>query len=94
LVSLYVGDKRELPESEQFEAEWYGRKRKITTIGDKFKYMEEMRYGQSTQPLYILLDHNENLLTEIRGYNPDKEAYINWLKQGIQKFKAGNLSQK
>lgn len=96
LVSLYVDDKRELPENEHFEAEWYGRKRKITTIGDKFKYMEEMRYGQSTQPLYVLLDHNENLLVEIRGYNPDKEAYINWLKQGIEKFKEqqGNTSQK
>ncbi|MCX7728139.1 MAG: protein-disulfide reductase DsbD family protein [Bacteroidia bacterium] len=87
LVSLYVDDKRDLPENEHFEAEWYGRKRKITTIGDKFKYMEETKYGQSTQPLYVLLDHQENLLTEVRGYNPDKEAYISWLKEGIKKFK-------
>lgn len=87
LVSLYVDDKRELPESEHFEVEWYGRKRKITTIGDKYKYLEETKYGQSTQPLYVLLDHNENLLIEVRGYNPDKEAYIQWLKRGIEKFK-------
>lgn len=87
LVSLFVDDKRELPENEHFEAEWYGRKRKITTIGDKYKYMEETRYGQSSQPLYVLLDHHENLLVEVRGYHPDKEEYINWLKKGIKAFK-------
>ncbi len=86
LVSLYVDDKRDLPENEHFEVEWYGRKRKITTIGDKFKYMEETRYGQSSQPLYVLLDHNENLLIDVRGYNPDKEAYIEWLRKGIETF--------
>jgi thiol:disulfide interchange protein DsbD len=90
LVSLYVDDKRYLPENEHFEAEWYGRKRKITTIGDKYKYMEETRYGQSTQPLYVLLDHNENLLNDVRGYNPDKEEYIKWLSEGIKKFKEKN----
>lgn len=93
LVSLYVDDKRDLPENEHFEAEWYGRKRKITTIGDKYKYLEETKYGQSTQPLYVLLDHNENLLIEVRGYNPDKEAYIEWLKRGIEKFKSQNSAQ-
>ncbi len=93
LVSLYVDDKRNLPESEHFEVEWYGRKRKITTIGDKFKYMEETRYGQSSQPLYVLLDHNENLLMDVRGYNPDKEAYIEWLRKGIEKFKKSAIQK-
>lgn len=90
LVSLYVDDKRSLPENEHLEVEWYGRKRKITTIGDKYKYLEETRYGQSTQPLYVLLDHNENLLTDVRGYDPDKESYIQWLKKGIETFKERN----
>lgn len=87
LVSLYVDDKRDLPESEHFEADWYGKKRKITTIGDKYKYLEETKYGQSTQPLYVLLDHNENLLNDVRGYNSDVEDYIIWLKKGIERFK-------
>ncbi len=88
LISLYVDDKRDLPENEHFEVEWYGRKRKITTIGDKFKYLEETKYGQSTQPLYVLLDHNEKLLVDVRGYNPDKEDYIRWLRTGIEKFQS------
>ncbi len=86
LVSLYVDDKRALPESEHMEVFWYGKKRKITDIGDKFKYMEETRYAQSTQPLYVLLDHEEKILIPVRGYNSSIPAYIDWLDRGIKAF--------
>lgn len=87
LVSLYVDDKRSLPESEHMKVFWYGKERTISDIGDKFKYMEETKYGQSTQPLYVLLDHNEKLLIPVRGYNSSIPAYIKWLDQGIEAFK-------
>jgi thiol:disulfide interchange protein len=86
LVSLYVDDKRKLDEKDFMTVNWYGREEKITTIGDKFKYMQETRYKQSTQPLYILLDHNEQLLNQPRGYNPNIEEYIHWLDEGINAF--------
>jgi thiol:disulfide interchange protein DsbD len=87
LVSLYVDDKRELPPSQHQKVNWHGKERIIKDIGDKFKYMEETIFGQSTQPLYVILDHNGNRLTEPRGYDPDIQAYIRWLKEGIAKFK-------
>jgi thiol:disulfide interchange protein DsbD len=89
LVSLYVDDKRELPPSQHEKVNWHGKERIIKDIGDKFKYMEETIYGQSTQPLYVILDHNGNKLTEPRGYDPDIKDYIRWLKEGISKFKNG-----
>jgi thiol:disulfide interchange protein DsbD len=67
---------------------WYGKERVITDIGDKFKYMEETRYQQSTQPLYVLLDHNEKPLNAIRGYDPNVEDYVKWLDEGVKNFKA------
>lgn len=88
LVSLYVDDKRELDPSEYMTVQWYGKERQITDIGDKFKYMQETLYGQSTQPLYVLLDHNEKVLNEVRGYDPSIPDYINWMDEGITKFKA------
>lgn len=88
LVSLYVDDKRALDPKDYMTVEWYGKEREITDIGDKFKYMEEMLYGQSSQPLYVLLDHNEKLLNKVRGYDPNIEEYINWLDEGINKFKS------
>jgi thiol:disulfide interchange protein DsbD len=87
LVSLYVDDKRELPVEEHQKVFWYGKERTISDIGDKFKYMEETRYGQSTQPLYVLLDHNEKPLLPVRGYNPSIEAYLQWLNEGVDAFK-------
>jgi thiol:disulfide interchange protein len=87
LVSLYVDDKRALPPNEHMSVFWYGRERTITDIGDKFKYMEETRYGQSTQPLYVMLDHNEKLLVPVRGYNPSIPAYLKWINEGVEEFK-------
>ena len=88
LVSLYVDDKRALDPKDFMTVTWFGKEREITDIGDKFKYMEEMLYGQSSQPLYVLLDHNEKVLNKVRGYDPDIEAYTNWMDEGIAKFKA------
>ena len=87
LVSLYVDDKRELDPKDYLKVQWYGKEREITDIGDKFKYLEEKKYGQSTQPLYVLVDGNEEVLAPIRGYNPSIPEYITWLQDGISKYK-------
>ncbi len=89
LVSLYVDDKRALDPKDYMKVQWYGKEREITDIGDKFKYMEETLYGQSTQPLYVLLDHNEKTLNAVRGYNPSIEEYLKWMDEGIATFKNG-----
>ena len=86
LVSLYVDDKRALDPKNYMKVNWYGKEREITDIGDKFKYMEETIYKQSTQPLYVILDHNEKPLNEPRGYNPSIQEYIKWMDKGISKF--------
>ena len=87
LVSLYVDDKRELDPKDYETVEWYGKQRQLTDIGDKFKYMEEKVYGQSTQPLYILVDENEKVLNAIRGYDPSIADYIKWLDEGVANYK-------
>ncbi|HEX8517771.1 MAG TPA: cytochrome c biogenesis protein CcdA [Bacteroidia bacterium] len=88
LVSLYVDDKRSLDKKDYQKVFWYGQEREITTIGDKFKYMEETLYKQSTQPLYVILDHNEQLLSAPRGYKSGIPEYIQWMDEGINKFKS------
>lgn len=91
LVSLYVDDKRPLDPSEYDTVTWYGKTRIIRDIGDKFKYMEETRYGQSAQPLYVILNHAEEPLLPVRGYNADIAGYIKWLQAGIAAFKNSNV---
>lgn len=88
LVSLYVDDKRELDPKDFMKVNWYGKEREITDIGDKFKYMEETIYKQSTQPLYVLLDHDEKPLSTPRGYDPNIPDYIKWMDEAVNKFKS------
>lgn len=87
LVSLYVDDKTELPENEKSVQKLGDRDFKINSIGNKWSYMQAMRYKTNTQPQYILIDNNEQMLTkESAHYDPDITKYIGWLDEGINEF--------
>lgn len=87
LISLYVDDKRDLPEGEQFVSKITGSE--IKTIGAKWADFMISKYKTNTQPLYVLTDLEGNSLNEttptISYTNVDE--YESWLKAGIAKFK-------
>ncbi|WKL49339.1 cytochrome c biogenesis protein CcdA [Flavobacterium pectinovorum] len=85
LISLYVDDKKELPESEQYTSETTGKK--IKTIGNKWSDLQIKNYKANAQPFYVIVDHKSANLTEPSAYNPDIENYYNWLNSGIKNFK-------
>lgn len=85
LISLYVDDKRELPESEQYVSKETGRK--VVTIGNKWSDFIITRYKTNTQPYYVLTGLDEKNLNDAIGYTPDTDDYLAWLKDGISKFK-------
>ena len=81
LVSLYVDDKSELPDSLQYTSKVTGDK--IETYGDKWSDMETTRFKSNTQPLYVLMSNNDTQIASVRGYTPDINQYIQFLNQGI-----------
>ena len=85
LISLYVDDKRELPKSEQTVSKETGNE--ITTIGDKWTEFIIIKYKTNTQPFYVLIDLKEEKLNAPISYTPNIDDYLNWLKDGISKFK-------
>ena len=85
LISLYVDDKRPLPENEQYVSKVTGKKMRY--IGNKWSEFQTQRYKANAQPYYVLIDLNENNLNDPRGYTPDIETYKNWLLEGINNFK-------
>ncbi|GAA3735036.1 thioredoxin family protein [Flavobacterium ginsengisoli] len=85
LISLYVDDKKELPETEQYISETTGKK--IKTIGNKWSDLQIKTYKANAQPFYVIVDHNSVNLTEPSAYNPNIEEYYGWLQSGIGKFK-------
>jgi len=86
LISLYVDDKRELPEDKQYESEITNKR--IETIGNKWSEFQIKKYAANAQPYYVLIDHNGENLNEYSAYNPDIEEYLAWLKEGIGNFKS------
>lgn len=85
LVSLFVDDQRELPESEQHTSPSTGKK--IRTIGNKWSDFQILKYKTNAQPFYVLVNQNEESLIEATAYTPDAEAFEEWLNKGIKNFK-------
>lgn len=83
LISLYVDDKKELLENEQYISETTGKK--IKTIGNKWSDFQIEKYHANAQPYYVILDAEENRLAEPIGYTPDVEEYKMWLESGLKK---------
>jgi len=90
VLSLYVDDKKELPESEQYVSDLSSHKR-IKTIGNKFSEMEAKYFVANTQPFYVLISPDEHLLNNPTGYTPNPKDYVAFLDCGLSSFK--QLSQ-
>lgn len=87
LISLYVDDRKELPEAEQFDfLRSEGGIKKIRTIGDKWATFQTLNFRNNSQPFYVLLDAEMNLLNEPVGYTPNEARYLNWLQSGIDNY--------
>lgn len=88
LVSLYVDDKTKLPADQQSVKKLGNSDFTVNTIGTKWAYMQALKYETNSQPQYILVDHNEQMLTKATAhYDPDVSKYVNWLDEGINEFK-------
>ncbi len=83
LIQLFVDDKTPLPEP--IEVTENNQPRKLRTVGDKWSYLQRTKFGANTQPFYVLLDNDGNLLTSPRSYDEDVEAYISFLKEGLKR---------
>ena len=84
LISLYVDEPADLPETEQYTN---AKGEKITTLGQKNLDYEVNKFGFNAQPLYMFLDHNGNPLSDIKyGYNSDKQMFIDHLKTVKEEF--------
>lgn len=85
LISLYVDERSELPESEQYtnkEGE------KITTLGEKNLDYEVTKFGFNAQPLYMFLDLEGKPLSEKKyGYDSDIKKFTDHLEAVKREFK-------
>ena len=86
LITLMVDEKTALPET--IEVEEAGKKVKLRTIGDKWSYLQRMKFGANAQPFYVLLDNEGKPLASSYAYNEDVPAYMDFLKRGLAEYAA------
>jgi thiol:disulfide interchange protein DsbD len=84
VVALYTDDPLELPENEWITAKNGKIKRTMGKVN--LNYQEE-RFGVNSQPFYLLLDHQEKLLTSPKDYDLNIDNFVNFLDEGIKEFK-------
>ena len=82
IISLYVDDKKELPEDQKYVSPTTGKQ--IKTIGNKWSDYQITRYEANAQPYYIVLDQNGNDQNKPVGYVPNVQEYKAWLQSGLK----------
>lgn len=85
LITLIVDDKTALPES--IVVDDAGKKRTLRTIGDKWSYLQRTKFGASSQPFYIPVDHNGVPLSASYKRDLNVQRYIDFLQSGLQEYK-------
>ena len=83
LISLYVDDRKELPIEDQFDLTYdSGKIKKIRTIGDKSATFQALNFKTASQPYYVLLNTELEILNSPIQYT-SKDLYQNWLEEGL-----------
>ena len=84
LVSLYVDDRTPLDKNIEVKMP-NGEKKTLRTIGDKWSYLQETKYGYLAQPFYVPVNAKGEPLAEPFAYKEDIPAYLQFLQKGLSK---------
>ncbi|MEJ5089505.1 DUF255 domain-containing protein [Sphingobacterium faecium] len=86
MAELFVDDRTELPAEEQIISAYSGKK--IKNIGNKNSDFQASKFNSNSQPLYVIVDTEGNVLVPPSGANYDPVEYAKYLQSGIDAFNA------
>ncbi len=87
LVSLYVDDRKALPEEEHRVEKYGGKDFRIRTVGNKWSYLQASQFDRNAQPFYVMIDHDGEHVGGSAGYDPDPSLFLDFLEEGLAEFK-------
>lgn len=88
IVALYVDDKSKLPESEWVTSEFDGKVKK--TLGKKYSDFQISKFKVNSQPYYVVLDNEEELLVKPKAYDLNVENFVDFLDNAVLEFNKRN----
>ena len=84
LITLYVDNKTRLPEP--IKVMENGKERTLRTVGDKWSYLQRVKFGANAQPFYVLIDNEGKPLNKSYSYDEDIDLYIDFLQTGLDNY--------
>ena len=85
LITLYVDNKTPLPSPVKIVE--HGTERTLRTVGDKWSYLQRVKFGANAQPFYVLIDNEGKPLNKSYSYDEDIPKYIEFLQTGLENYK-------
>ena len=87
LVSLYVDDDKKLDTPMVSKS----RNKKIRNVGNKWADFQIVNFGQNSQPLYIMMTPDEEVMAPPRGFEEGIDNYNEYLSCGLKTFESIKL---
>ncbi|MBP3535429.1 MAG: thioredoxin family protein [Muribaculaceae bacterium] len=84
VIELMVDDKQ--PLNAPFEVEENGKKTKITTVGEKWSYLQRYKFAANSQPYYMVLDNNGTAMSPSYSYDEDIAKFKAFLEEGLARY--------
>ena len=84
LITLYVDNKTRLPEPVKVIEN--GKERLLRTLGDKWSYLQRVKFGANAQPFYVLIDNEGKPLNKSYAYDEDVSKYVEFLQTGLRNY--------
>ena len=85
LITLYVDNKTLL--SSPVKIMENGTERTLRTVGDKWSYLQRVKFGANAQPFYVLIDNEGKPLNKSYSYDESIPKYIEFLQTGLENYK-------
>ncbi len=88
MIKLMVDDKT--PLDRPYTVEENGKMVKIETVGEKWSYLQRVKFSANSQPYYIILDPQGQALVAPRFYDENLTEFVEWLESGVKAYDAGH----
>lgn len=88
LIKLMVDDKKDLPEPIKIVEN--DKTITLETVGDKWSYLQRMKFGANSQPYYVMLDNAGRPLESPAYYDENVSRFVEWLGRGIENYSKNN----
>lgn len=84
LITLIVDDKEKL--KKPIVVEENGRSIKLTTVGEKWSFLQRYKFGANAQPYYVIINDKGEPLAPPYGYSESVPQFIRFLHKGLKEF--------